>query len=149
MASPDEVRRYLAYWFQLGKKLVIDNQEFLLPRPVLWGDRYSPEFETCWQRAIAHDGQNAHLEGTNQTIAELLGSSWTISPCARCEMPVPMLDLGSREPTCPCADLTFWPDTECPQPREPINTYDQLSQIRDRLLKVSEQSKSSDQSRAS
>ncbi|MDX2214288.1 MAG: hypothetical protein SFY66_13445 [Oculatellaceae cyanobacterium bins.114] len=148
MASPDEVRRYLAYWFQLGKKLIVENQEELLPRPVLWGDRYSPEFEKCWQRVIAQGGQNVHLEGTNQTLAELLSSAWEISPCARCEMPVPTLDLGVRDPLCPCSDLPFWPDTESPQPREPISNQDHLTQIRDRLLRV-QKSNPSGQSRAS
>lgn len=151
MASPDQVKRYLAYWFQLGKRLVINNgQEQLLPRPVLWGDRYSPEFEACWQRAIAPGGHNCYLEGTSQTIEELLSGAWEINPCARCEMPVPTLNLGVIAPLCPCADLPFWPDTERPRPREPISSHAQLVQIRDRLLRATQQPDSSpDQSRAS
>ncbi|HEY9659576.1 MAG TPA: hypothetical protein V6C65_14045, partial [Allocoleopsis sp.] len=85
MASSDQVRRYLAYWFQLGKPVVIKNGETqILPQPVIQGDRYSPEFEACWQRIAAQDGRNCYLEGTAQTIEELLTPMWEIDPCARC-----------------------------------------------------------------
>jgi hypothetical protein len=54
MASEQEVRQYLAYWFQLGKKVLIRNgQESLLPQPVIQGDRYSQAFEDCWQQILA------------------------------------------------------------------------------------------------
>jgi hypothetical protein len=44
MANKHEVKKYLAHWFQLGKKVVIENgKEILSPQPVLKGDRYSPE----------------------------------------------------------------------------------------------------------
>ena len=108
MASPDQVRRYLAYWFQLGKKLIVRNgQSEILPCPALWGDRYSPEFEACWQQVIADSGQHYHLEGTSQTVADLLGSAWEIESCAWREMPVPMPDLGLLSANCPCTDLSF------------------------------------------
>jgi hypothetical protein len=42
MASESEVRKYIAYWFQLGKKVLIRNgSEALLPKSVIAGDRYS------------------------------------------------------------------------------------------------------------
>ena len=52
MASESEVRKYIAYWFQLGKKVLIRNgSEGLLPKSVNAGDRYSNEFEECWQKS--------------------------------------------------------------------------------------------------
>jgi hypothetical protein len=143
MASPDEVKQYLAYWFQLGKPVKVQpGQDNLLPRPVLQGDRYSPEFEACWQHVLSH-AEGCYLEGTDQTIAQLLSPVWDIHPCARCQMPVPILDLGAIAPACPCADLGFWPDSERPQPRGPISDKNQLIQIRDRLLNAGRSSKPS------
>ncbi|HEY9619214.1 MAG TPA: hypothetical protein V6C78_02540 [Crinalium sp.] len=141
MASQDEVRRYLAYWFQLGKSVSVKNgRETFLPRPVLQRDRYSPEFESCWQY-ILENAEVCHLEGTDQTIAQLLDPLWAIHPCARCEMPVPILDIGAMEAACPCSDLSFWPDSERPQPRGPVSSYNQLVQIRDRLLNAGQRAK--------
>jgi hypothetical protein len=144
MASPDEVKQYLAYWFQLGKPVKIRHaqDDTLLPRPVLQGDRYSPEFEACWQYVSNH-AKDCHLDGTDQTIAQLLSSAWDIHPCARCQMPVPLLDVGAITPACPCADLDFWPDSERPQPRGPVSSHNQLIQIRDRLLKAGRRAKAS------
>lgn len=139
MASSDQIRQYLAYWFQLGKPVLLHNrqapngQEVLLPRSVIQGDRYSSEFEAIWQRLQSCDARDAYLEGTIQTLGDLMSSSWEIAPCARCAMPVPVLDLGMRAPTCPCADLPGWPDTEVPAPRSPINSDELLQSIRNRL----------------
>ncbi|HIK57181.1 MAG TPA: hypothetical protein IGS37_18710 [Synechococcales cyanobacterium M55_K2018_004] len=134
MASPNQVREYLAYWFQLGKPVVFPQGQEVLPQPVYQGDRYSPAFEDCWQKLQQPDGQNAYLAGTNQTIGALLSSAWDITPCARCNMPVPMLDLGMRTSNCPCNDLPNWPDNNLPAPRSPVSSQDRLSVIRDRLL---------------
>lgn len=72
MASPDEVKQYLAYWFQLGKPVKVQHSpNKLLPQPVLQGDRYSPEFETCWQYILSHT-ERCYLDGTDQTMAHLL-----------------------------------------------------------------------------
>jgi hypothetical protein len=135
MASSDQVKRYLAYWFQLGKPLVLNNrQETLLPNPVLQNNRYSSEFEACWNRVLEFDGNGCYLEGTSQSINELLSSHWDIEPCARCAMPVPMVSLGAQGLDCPCNDLDTWPNSELPQPRSPVDSRAQLNQIRDRLL---------------
>jgi hypothetical protein len=139
MASTDQVRQYLAFWFQLGKGLVI-GQDIQRPDPVILGDRYSSEFEACWQRVMQLDGKNCYLQGTLQTIDQLLSSEWELSACARCEMPVPMLSLGMRSPGCPCEDMPLWPNTELPAPRMPVDSRAQLDQIRDRLAKLTQTS---------
>ncbi|MCC3606488.1 MAG: hypothetical protein JGK24_25510 [Microcoleus sp. PH2017_29_MFU_D_A] len=137
MASESEVRKYIAYWFQLGKKVFIRNgSEALLPKSVIAGDRYSSEFEECWQKIISPDSGDSYLQGTNETIAQLLTPAWEISPCARCAMPVPLRDAGMPPELCPCNDLANWPDTEMPRPRSPVSTKSQLSSIRDRLLRT-------------
>lgn len=137
MASEQQVRQYLAYWFQLGKGVVIQNtHQTLLPRPVIQGNRYSPEFEDTWKQVTAQSAGDCHLEGTAQTIQELLSPLWDIDPCARCSMPVPFRSPGLPPVLeCPCSDLPDWPNTEMPQPRAPINSANQLMQIRDRLRK--------------
>jgi hypothetical protein len=134
MALEQQVKTYLAYWFQLGKKLLSsNNNEQLLPQTLMNGDHFSPEFEKCWQKIIAKGGKNYYLEGTKTTIEELLSPAWDITPCARCEMPVPMLDLGNQSLDCPCNDLDNWPNLDLPQPRSSVNSIVHLENIKSRL----------------
>lgn len=138
MASDHQVKQYIAYWFQLGKRVMLHNgREAVLPEPVIQGDRYSEAFEACWEHLKSPESGDCYLEGTAQTIQELLSSRWNIYPCARCGMPVPMLDLGVMEPSCPCSDLDNWPNDELPHPRAPISSNTQLASIRDRLQQSS------------
>jgi len=135
MASPQEVRQYLAYWFQLGKQVLLNNgQQVVLPQPVISGDRYSQEFEDCWQLILSPDSGDCYLEGTTETIAEMLTPAWSVTSCARCAMPVPIRDVGMPPLSCPCNDLSSWPNTEVPAPRSPINAQQQLLAIHKRLL---------------
>ena len=136
MASPNQVRQYLAYWFQLGKRVLIRNgEEALRPEKVIQGDRYSDEFEDCWRKILSPDSGDCHLEGTEETIAELLTPAWDVDPCARCSMPVVIRNVGMPVAACPCFDLSGWPNTETPLPRSPIDTQAHLNGILNRLLK--------------
>lgn len=137
MASQQQVRQYLAYWFQLGKKVLIHSgQVALLPQPVISGDRYSEEFEAVWQQILSPDSGECYLEGTNETIAQLLTPAWELNPCARCSMPVPMRSAGMPPDACPCNDLSDWPNTSVPLPRSPVDSQTHLRDIRDRLSKL-------------
>lgn len=141
MASEEHVKRYLGYWFQLGKKVLIRNgQAAVLPEPLIVGDHYSQEFESLWQQLLSPDSGDCYLEGTEQTIAELLTPKWSVTACARCEMPVPLEDMGMPPELCPCNDLPTWPNPELPAPRSPISTQDRLRNIRDRLQNSSHSS---------
>lgn len=133
MASSQQVKQYLAYWFQLGKPLILAHGESVLPQPVVEGNRYSAAFEACWQQVLASGGRDAHLEGTVQTISELLSEGWDLEPCVRCGMPVPIVQIGLQTGPCPCFDLPTWPNTDLPTPRLPIDSQTQFQQIRDRL----------------
>ncbi len=134
MATSNQVKTYLAYWFQLGKKVVIQGgQEAVLPHPVISGNRYSDQFEACWNYLQSPESGDCYLEGTAQTITELLSDQWEVSDCARCAMPVPILSVGINALECPCIDLPTWPNTELPQPRSPVDTNARLNQIRERL----------------
>lgn len=134
MASETQVKRYLAYWFQLGKKVMLHNEaKTLLPQPVIQGDRYSDAFEQCWQQITSPDAGGSYLEGTQETIAQLLTPEWEIHPCARCDMPVVARNLGMPPLVCPCFDLSNWPNPELPAPRSPVNTQQQLQAIYERL----------------
>lgn len=136
MASEEQVRKYLAYWFQLGKQVVIKNgDEKLLPQPIYKGDRYSLEFEACWQRITDPKSGVCYLEGTNESIEELLTSKWEILLCCRCTMPIPTATLGMPPDNCPCIDLPSWPNTAVPQPRSSVESQNHLRTISNRLLK--------------
>ncbi|MGC1393781.1 MAG: hypothetical protein WA828_05820, partial [Coleofasciculaceae cyanobacterium] len=108
------------------------GQSSVLPQPVIAGDRYSDQFEQIWQQLISSDG-DCYLEGTQETISDLLTPRWEVSPCARCEMPVPVVNVGMPPELCPCNDLPTWPNTELPAPRDPVNSTGRLQGIRDRL----------------
>ncbi|MEH2067615.1 MAG: hypothetical protein V7K47_05495 [Nostoc sp.] len=134
MATKQEVKAYLAYWFQLGKRVIVGNgKATILPQRVLDGDRYSGEFEQCWEKILSLESDDCYLEGTEQTISELLTSAWDMQSCCRCTMPIPIKNLGMPPSSCPCNDLPTWPNTELPIPRAPIKTQEQLQIIRDRL----------------
>jgi len=137
MASTDQVKQYLACWFQLGKKLVVANgSEILCPETVIVNNQYSSEFENCWQKVLATGGANCHLEGVEPTIDILLSSSWVISSCVKCHMPIPQLDLGPQsDPGCPCFDIPLWPNTELPMPRSPIDNKSHLNRIKTHLIR--------------
>lgn len=133
MASPEKVKTYLAYWFQLGKKLILNNREIAMSDNVVKGDRYSAEFEACWQDIIDREGKNYYLEGTDQSLQELLSSQWQIRSCARCSMPIPKPELGKQNLDCPCVDLPSWPNFELPLPRAPIDSNSRINNIASRL----------------
>lgn len=133
MASQQQVKTYLAYWFQLGKKILWRNVEQKIPQPIIKGDRFSEEFESCWQKILAAEGKDYYLAGTSKTIEELLSSKWDIIDCARCNMPVPMVELGLQSLDCPCNDLDTWPNLELPQPRSPVDSQEKLRAIQERL----------------
>lgn len=135
MASQTQVKQYLAYWLQLGKKVMIRNgREALLPQPVVKGNGYSQEFEACWQKIISPDSGDCYLEGTDETIAQLLTPEWELIMCSRCELPLPLPTAGLSPQCCPCNDLREWPNLDLPKPRLPVNNQAKLGNIRDRLL---------------
>lgn len=135
MANKQEVKKYLAHWFQLGKKVIVGQNHYsFLPSTVLNGDRYSQEFENCWQKILSLETRDCYLEGTQETIAQLLTPSWEILPCGRCAMPVPIKTTGLPSNSCPCYYMLTWPNSDLPAPRCPVNSQDHLTSIRDRLL---------------
>lgn len=134
MASVDQVQSFLAYWFQLGKPVLLQRENTLcLPSPVFQGAELSPAFQACWQRIMAEPKQS-FLSGTDDSIATLLSDQYDIEDCARCNMPTPMPVRGIASPTCPCTDLPSWPNDEIPQPREAVSTQTHLDDIRQRLI---------------
>ncbi|MCU0518487.1 MAG: hypothetical protein MUC60_16795 [Oscillatoria sp. Prado101] len=149
MASANKVRQYLAYWFQLGKKVFTGNgQESLLPVPVLKGDHYSRQFEECWQIITSPESGDCYLEGTSETIAQLLTPEWEIIQCARCPMPLPVRTVGMPAESCPCHDLRNWPNTEIPMPRAPVSSQKHLNSIRQRLLRTHSQEEKNEENAA-
>lgn len=134
MASPSEVKKYLAHWFQLGKGVMSDKDNSLyLPTSIIQGDRYSKEFEQCWQAIMQRDPRTLYLRGTQQSVADLLSPAWEIVGCARCGMPVPLPQTQVPMNPCTCDDLPNWPNEELPRPRLPVNSHDHLEKLRSRL----------------
>lgn len=131
MASMDRVKQYLAHWFQVGKPVICpQGDRQILPQTILEGNHYSPEFESCWQELQTH--RDCYLQGTTQTLQDLLSDRWEIEDCPRCTMPMPFDALGLKT-GCPCADLAGWPNIAVPMPHCPRYARDRLSAIHKRL----------------
>jgi len=138
MATQEQVREFLAHWFQLGKPVVLaEDRGTRLPSPIFYKGRYSQSFEDCWHQIMVTSGQGCYLEGMTQSIATMLTSAWEIAACARCEMPVTLPILGLNTCPCPCHDLHTWPNTEVPMPRPGVNEEQHLSDIQERLEQAS------------
>lgn len=133
MASVQKVQSYLAYWFQLGKPVLLQHRNAqCLPAPVFQGAELSPDFQACWQQITEHPEQS-FLKGTDESIAELLSDEWDVEGCARCTMPIPMPVRGIKLSPCPCADLPSWPNEAVPSPRAAVSTSTHLDSLRKRL----------------
>lgn len=140
MASEQQVKQYLAHWFQLGRRVFGPQDTVLCPSLVIAGDRYSAAFEACWQTIAQQGGQDFYLEGTIQTIAELLTPAWEVERCSRCPMLVPMRVGGMPTGWCPCSEIPSWPNFDVPQPRLPGNHRRHLSHIHARVQQPEHQS---------
>ena len=134
MASHRQVRTYLACWFQLNRGVILhDTGDRLCPQPVIQQSNYSPAFEACWTQVLQRKGQNCYLEGTNQTLAELMTESWELMSCPRCTLPIPVPNCPVIRLECPCSELHTWPNTQLPLPRVPFNSQHALGHICDRV----------------
>ncbi|MEO1180817.1 MAG: hypothetical protein AAFX51_08165, partial [Cyanobacteria bacterium J06636_28] len=103
------------------------------PVPVLEGHRFSRAFQDCWQAIMANDGRDCYLDGTEETIDQLLSPQWEITDCARCSIPVAMSAVMPVAQLCPCGDLDNWPNDEVPSPHMPINNKKHFSRLKTRL----------------
>ncbi len=117
MASQLEVKKYLAHWFQLGKKVYVRNGDFtMLPSKIFNDTDYSAEFDRCWKLISSDVSGDCYLEDTTQTIDDLLSPSWEVVDCARCAMPIPLKVAGISTESCPCVNLSHWPNNTVPVP---------------------------------
>jgi hypothetical protein len=136
MASQQQVKQYLAHWFLVGKSVYVNNgQDIRKPASVLQRDQFSAEFERCWQEILSPKSGHCYLQGTDQTVEELLSSDWDVEPCARCQMPIPLKNSGVKTGPCPCVDLENWPNDDLPRPHLPVNNQQHLNGISKRLHK--------------
>jgi hypothetical protein len=137
MASTNDIKTYLAYWLQLGRGLWMPGHaDRVRPATILGDGAYSADFEALWVQIQAPDVvAQSYLEGTDQTIGELLSPSWEINPCARCGLPIPFKTAGlsQADAGCPCADMSHQPDLSLIPPRAPISTQAVLGNICARL----------------
>lgn len=134
MAREWKVKQYLACWLQLGKKVWLRNGAIArVSQETIAGESYSGEFEQMWEEVRSGESGDCYLEGTSETVGELMNPDWEIVSCARCTMPKPVKTSGMPCLSCPCEDLANWPNAEIPAPRSPVNNRDKLEAIRDRL----------------
>ncbi len=136
MALPTQVKTYLSYWFQLGRGVRMPLGAGLVkPAAVLADGGYSPEFETLWQQLMQPQmAASSYLDGTEQTIAQLLAADWDIQDCARCRLPVPIQVTGLPPQSCPCDAMPNLPNIAEIPPRLPIDSQAALRRLCERLL---------------
>ena len=139
MASPAKVRAYLASWFQLNRSVVIPSTaERLCPKPVIAHGGYSLAFEDCWRTLENLQWKDCYLEGTQQTLPELLSDHWDVISCARCTLLIPMPLSLNKGLECPCQDLHSWPNNQIPLPHLPVDDQRVLGSICNRVTIASE-----------
>jgi len=114
--------------------MAVNGKVSFLPKTIIQGDRYSQEFEECWLQILDPKTGDCYLDGTQETIGELLTPTWEMLPCGRCAMPVPLKNMGMPALLCPCNNLPGWPNTELPAPRSPVCSQETLSDICGRLV---------------
>jgi hypothetical protein len=137
MALLTQVKTYLSYWFQLGHGVRMPpGAAVVKPLTVLADGRYSSEFEAIWQQLLQPKvAAVSYLEGTDQTIAQLLAPDWDIQDCARCNLPIPTKVHGLSPQGCPCDNRGgAGPNLELMQPRAPIDSQAVLRRLCERLL---------------
>jgi hypothetical protein len=136
MALPTQVKTYLSYWFQLGRGVQMPlGAGIVKPAAVLADGGYSTEFEALWQQLVQPPiAASSYLDGTEQTIAQLLDTDWEIQDCARCNLPIPMKVAGLPPQSCPCDELKNLPNIEEIPPRAPIDSQAALRRLCERLL---------------
>lgn len=134
MASKTEVKEYLAYWMQLGRKLVVADRLVSLDQ-VVAGDHYTTRFEEIWQESQAQ-AEFTSLEGSEVSLKQLFAPTYELLDCPRCHLPLPSPDLGPRPAqSCPCDHLKLLPNLDTVPPRLPIDTGAKLRSIYQRLPK--------------
>jgi hypothetical protein len=137
MSNYDAVKKYFAQWLQMGKKVFIQSQNKLVGVScVVRGESYTNEFEQLWAEISDPRSGDVYLDGTNESIQELLSPKWEVVSCARCEMPIPIGMGPQAAQICPCNDLGCYPNLEAIAPREPVITAKHLSSIMSRLKQV-------------
>ncbi|PSB01280.1 hypothetical protein [Merismopedia glauca] len=137
MASEQQVKQYIASWLQLGRKILVNDSRGILTlsaKKVVEGDRYTQEFESIWQQVSLLNSHNSYLEGTTETIAQLIAPAWEIVPCSLCNMLVATPQVVTQISSCPCHDLPNWPNNNIPVPTGAINSQVGLQEICHRLL---------------
>lgn len=120
VATPSEVKAYLACWLQMGKTLEVDLPQFsrsIRLSRVLSLDGLSSEFEQMWQLVLRYPNR-CNISGTEESIGDLLSESWEIDSCVRCGLHVPMpVRVNCDRGACPCNDIPAWPNNETVPPR--------------------------------
>ncbi|MEN9224725.1 MAG: hypothetical protein Q6L60_09360 [Thermostichus sp. HHBFW_bins_43] len=120
MAAPSQVKAYVACWLQLGKGVVCEHpggSERIQPRSVLGLGSLSQEFQHSWQ-CMSADPWRCYLEGTHESLGQLLSPAWEIGSCGRCGLPVPLpATTATAIGPCPCSDLKVWPNSATLPPR--------------------------------
>ena len=137
MSNYDAVKKYFAQWLQMGKKVFIQSQNKLVGvKCVVRGESYTNEFEQLWAEISDPRSGDVYLDGTDESIQELLSPKWEVVSCVRCEMPIPIGMGPQAAQICPCNDLGCYPNLEAIAPREPVITAKHLSSIMSRLKQV-------------
>jgi hypothetical protein len=136
MASRTLVKNYIAQWMQMGKSVSLSTQgEQVSIYKILNGEEYSSLFNKLWDEISTTKADQAYLDGTDQTIDDLLSDRWEIIGCARCSLLVPSLDLGPRVPVCcPCDDLPSHPNLDLVAPHVPVKLSTAINGLCDRLI---------------
>ncbi|MFN3925746.1 MAG: hypothetical protein ACK4QL_00155 [Pseudanabaenaceae cyanobacterium] len=132
MAEIEAVKHYVAQWLELGRGIQLGERLLRLSK-VRAVQSYTPEFESLWAEVMTNPEQ-AYLENTLPSIAELATPAWQIDYCPRCHglISSPTYNYGVVLP-CPCADLPDLPNLDALMPHPPVSDRQYLRAVQQKL----------------
>lgn len=135
MATEEEVKSYLAYWFQVGKNVEIGtNREKKNVNKIfsLSSNEYSQEFNSLWEK-IVEEADTSFLEDTSFSIKKLLSSEIEIVACSVCNAIVAS-GIFFTNNSCICSNIPLWPNLDIPQPKKLLDSNCALLKIVQKLM---------------
>ncbi|KKJ00983.1 sensor histidine kinase [Prochlorothrix hollandica] len=106
--TPEEMLMgYVAYYVSRGRPVISLNAGALPFTGSVYGYwGYDSEFYSYWRGLQQRsDFGELSLRGDSYNFSEFLGGKCSVGECARCQLPIPLLDAGVADTTqCPCDD---------------------------------------------
>jgi signal transduction histidine kinase len=107
MADLKALKSYVAYYVSRGKSIRSPFQGDLSFQGIVYQHTgYHPQFQQFWESLQQQrDFDELSIVGDRLSFQQLLQQDWDISPCARCDLPIPTPSVAAYDvPSCVLCD---------------------------------------------